>query len=91
MEGAPEAGLVLVVTWQAYVGLPYAPNEKNFQVIIDEIPQLDRFYAIRSLPQNVEQISKWADIARSRMNTSASRKPVIWINCKDIWKRKTMM
>ena len=38
LKEAPEDGLVLVVTWQAYVGLPYFPGEKNFQVIIDEIP-----------------------------------------------------
>jgi hypothetical protein len=43
--------------------LPYVPEQKNFQVIIDEIPQLDRLYPIRLLPENVEQISKWIDIA----------------------------
>ena len=65
MKEAFEFGVVLVVTWQAYVGLPYVPELKDFQVIIDEIPQLDRFYPIRLLPQNVEQISKWVDIASS--------------------------
>jgi hypothetical protein len=62
LKEAPEDGLVLVVTWQAYVGLPYFPGEKNFQVIIDEIPQLDRFYPIRLLPENVGYISEWVDI-----------------------------
>jgi hypothetical protein len=65
MKEAFEFGVVLIVTWQAYVGLSYVPEEKDFQVIIDEIPQLDRFYAIRLLPENVEQISKWVDIASS--------------------------
>ena len=65
MEGAFEFGVVLVVSWQAYVDLPYVPELKDFQVIIDEIPQLDRFYPIRLLPQNVEQISEWVDIASS--------------------------
>jgi hypothetical protein len=63
MKEAFEFGVVLIVTWQAYVGLPYVPEQKNFQAIIDEIPQLDRFYPIRLLPENVEQISKWVDIA----------------------------
>ncbi len=57
--------MVFVITWQAYVDLPYVPELKDFQAIIDEIPQLDRFYPIRLLPQNVEQISKWVDIASS--------------------------
>ena len=63
LKEAPEFGLVLVVTWQAFVGLPYFPEEKHFQVIIDEIPQLDKFYPIRLLPQNVSYISEWVDIA----------------------------
>ena len=63
MKEAPEYGLVLVVTWQAYVGLPYFPEEKHFQVIIDEIPQLDKFYPIRLLPENIGHISEWLDIA----------------------------
>jgi len=63
MKEAPEFGFVLVVTWQAFVGLPYFPGEKNFQVIIDEIPQLDQFYPIRLLPENVSYISEWLDIA----------------------------
>ena len=47
LKEAPEYGVVLVVTWQAFVGLPYFPEEKNFRVIIDEIPQLDQFYPMR--------------------------------------------
>ena len=62
LKEAPEYGLVLVINWQAYVGLPYFPAEKNFQVIIDEIPQLDRFYPIRLLPENISYISEWVEI-----------------------------
>ncbi len=65
LKTAPECGLVIVVNWQAYVGLPFFPQEKNFQDIIDEIPQLDEFFPIRLLPENVDQIADWIDIRNS--------------------------
>jgi hypothetical protein len=63
MKGAPEEGLVLVITWQAFVGLPYFAKKDDFQIIIDEVPQLDGYYSIRLLPRNAEQISEWVDVA----------------------------
>lgn len=65
MKEAPEAGLVMVVTWQAYVDLPYVPGEKNFQVIIDEVPQLDEFHPLRLLPESVNHITDWVEVVGS--------------------------
>ncbi len=36
-----------MITWEAYSSLPYFPPHKLRHVIIDEIPQLDRFFEVR--------------------------------------------
>ncbi len=40
MQAADEMGTVLLGTWQAFVDLPRFPRRSNWQVIIDEVPQL---------------------------------------------------
>ena len=46
MNHAEDAGEILLITWNAYVDLPYLNRRENWQVIIDEVPQVDRFYAV---------------------------------------------
>ena len=51
MKGAPEDGLVLVVTWQAYVGLPYVPRRRISNSLSTKFPQLDRFFQFVCCPR----------------------------------------
>ena len=44
MNHAEDAGEILLITWNAYVDLPYLNRRENWRVIIDEVPQVDRFY-----------------------------------------------
>lgn len=37
-------GNVLLITWAAYSELPYFHKRDNWQVFIDEVPQIDQFY-----------------------------------------------
>ena len=37
-------GHVQVITWNAYAELPFRPQHKNIQVVIDEVPTTDRFF-----------------------------------------------
>jgi hypothetical protein len=41
-----EGGQVLLVSHQAYFGLPYFPQHGGWRALIDEVPQLDRFFAL---------------------------------------------
>jgi hypothetical protein len=45
------SGAVLLITWHAYIDLPYFHRRENWQIIIDEVPQVDRFYPLM-LPHN---------------------------------------
>jgi len=45
-------GKVLLITWQAYVDLPYYNRRLDWQVIVDEVPQLDRYYPL-ALPRHL--------------------------------------
>ncbi len=42
---------VLLVTWNAFIDLPYFNPDSYWQVIVDEVPQVDDFYR-RMLPRN---------------------------------------
>jgi len=55
IQEAPVYGLVLLITWSAYCELPYFHRRRDWQVIIDEVPQVDRFRE-SSLPRNSEFI-----------------------------------
>ena len=39
MNHAEDAGQILLITWNAYVDLPYLNRRENWRVIIDEVPQ----------------------------------------------------
>ncbi len=39
-------GAVLLITWSAYINLPYFHRRENWQIIIDEVPQVDCFYPL---------------------------------------------
>lgn len=41
-----EGGQVLLVSHQAYFGLPYFPQHGGWRALIDEVPQLDRFFTL---------------------------------------------
>ncbi len=38
LEDASDCGSVLLITFKAFVNLPYFPERKNWRVIVDEIP-----------------------------------------------------
>lgn len=44
LKTSEDVGCVLLITWQAFEGLPYRDRPKNWQLIIDEVPQIDRLY-----------------------------------------------
>ena len=54
---AEESGTVLLITWQSYQNLPFFENRQNWRVIIDEVPQVDNFYAI-DLRQHMDQLTQ---------------------------------
>jgi hypothetical protein len=39
-------GAVLLITWNAYVDLPYFHRRENWTIFLDEVPQVDRFYPL---------------------------------------------
>ena len=44
LESAPELGCCLLVTWQAFVDLPFFPKRGDWQVIVDEIKRAVRSF-----------------------------------------------
>jgi hypothetical protein len=67
MNHAEDSGEILLITWNAYVDLPYVNRRENWRVIIDEVPQLDRFYGPR-LPRNLSFLTEHIDIEDSAVN-----------------------
>jgi hypothetical protein len=67
MNHAEDAGEILLITWNAFVDLPYLNRRQNWRVIIDEVPQLDRFYGPR-LPRNLSFLTEHIDIEDSAVN-----------------------
>ena len=49
-------GKVLLITWQAYVDLPDFLRRPDWQVIVDEVPQLDQWHTFK-LPRNLAFIT----------------------------------
>ena len=41
LEDPANSGTVLLITWAAYLDLPYLPNREYFEIIGDEVPQVD--------------------------------------------------
>lgn len=56
-----DCGHVLLMTWSAYIDLPYFNRRSNWEIIVDEIPQVDRFYRLM-LPQNYEFVTEHLQI-----------------------------
>ena len=44
LNSAPQIGAVLLVTWKAYIELPYFNRKSDWTVIVDEVPSVDRFH-----------------------------------------------
>ena len=61
LEWAPDLGCCLLLTWQAFSELPFFPNRDEWQVIVDEIPQLDRPNKLK-VPFNQGFITKHVEI-----------------------------
>jgi len=72
MNQAEDTGEILLITWNAYVDLPYLNRRENWQVIIDEVPQLDRFYGWR-LPRNLTFLTDYLDVEDSAVNDKVAR------------------
>ncbi len=64
MKGAQDHKNVLLITWNAYVDLPYVNRRENWATIIDEVPQLDRFYGWK-LPRNLAFLADHVDLESS--------------------------
>lgn len=50
-------GAVLLITWNAFIDLPYFHRRENWTVIFDEVPQVDRFFPLM-LPHNYEVLAE---------------------------------
>ena len=72
LNDAEDAGAVLLITWNAYVDLPYLNRRENWQVVIDEAPQLDRFYGWM-LPRNLSFLTQQIDLEESGVNDKVGR------------------
>ena len=72
LKDAAELGEVLLITWNAYVDLPYVNRRDNWQIIIDELPQLDRFYGWM-LPRNLTFLTEHVDIDECSGNEQVSK------------------
>ena len=46
LKNAPEQGLILVITWNAYSTISFFPARDNWQIIVDEIPPVDTFFSL---------------------------------------------
>ena len=69
---AEDAGGILLITWNAYVDLPYLNRRENWQVIIDEVPQVDRFHPWM-LPHNLSFLTEQIDIEEGGVNDKVAR------------------
>jgi hypothetical protein len=72
MNHAEDAGEILLITWNAYVDLPYVTRRENWRVIIDEVPQVDRFYAWM-LPRNLSFLTEYLDLDVASVNDKVAR------------------
>lgn len=63
LKSAPNNGTVLLITWHAYERLPYFHRRDDWQIFIDEVPQVDRAFPLM-LPNNPEFIRDNLEIDR---------------------------
>lgn len=62
-DTARSIGNVLLITWAAYSELPNFTNKSNWEIYIDEIPQVD-FYQKFTIPYNQHLLSDHLEVAR---------------------------
>jgi hypothetical protein len=72
MNHAEDAGEILLITWNAYVDLPYVNRRENWRVIIDEVPQVDRFYPWM-LPRNLSFLTEQINLDEASVNDKVAR------------------
>lgn len=72
---AEESGTILMITWQSYQILPFFENRQNWRVIIDEVPQVDSFYAI-DLRQHIDELMAYVQLGETVNETLATVIPV---------------
>jgi hypothetical protein len=63
-KNVPDNEKVPLITWNAYADLPYFHKRENWKILIDETPQLDRFYNW-DLPRNSDKLLKHLKVADS--------------------------
>lgn len=67
LRNAPEHGFILLVTWNAFVDLPYFDRKQNWTIIIDEIPTVDSFESW-TLPRNSMFITEKIEVYLSTID-----------------------
>ena len=72
MKHVEDAGEILLITWNAYVDLPYLNRRENWRVIIDEVPQVDRFYPWM-LPRNLSFLTEQIDLDEASVSDKVAR------------------
>ncbi|MEX1668367.1 hypothetical protein AB4876_05555 [Zhongshania guokunii] len=75
MACSEESGSILLITWQSYQILPFFENNQNWRVIIDEVPQVDNFYAL-NLRQHMDELTKFVQIGEVVNETLATVIPI---------------
>lgn len=61
LKSAPWYGVVLLITHQSCFRIPYFARRENWQIFIDEIPQLD-FYHSPRLPRSAHLLSNYLEV-----------------------------
>jgi hypothetical protein len=61
LKKATDHGQVLLITWKAYSAIPYFAKHDNWEIFIDEIPQLDTQHFLR-VPYTHGIITEYLDI-----------------------------
>lgn len=63
LKSAHSVGEVLLITWQAFLKMPYFHHRERWQVIIDEVPQIDTFYALEP-PHDLDMLRELFQVLR---------------------------
>lgn len=71
LKNCKSSGNILLVTWSAYVNLPYFHRRENWAIYIDEIPQVDQFYN-PLIPHNQHYLTDYLSLGEP-VNETISR------------------
>ena len=71
LKNCKSSGNILLVTWSAYVNLPYFHRRENWAIYIDEIPQVDQFYS-PLIPHNQHYLTDYLSLGEP-VNETISR------------------